>query len=1632
MEKSHLDRPDLDAVIDAALEAELATRPRELLLDGIPQAVRDNLHVDRRPADQLRLDVQHLNKIPALDGLVPFQVWLHNAVRLARPHPAAERLARFCIPADEPQPERELPLPEGDWMAQLTRGIRPAAGERLRRLLEYYCGASGERGLFAGRDGPLADLRQAALEGPRLVVVGGPAGRGKTALLCHLVKALVTEDQVSVVFHAFSERFGTAAGDFAFEVLLGRLSRLHQKSFAPGPDRADRWALLASYLRSLLPGGRRLVVVLDGIDEATDVPLTPDLLPHVLPEATCIILSVRSSGHLDGPRLIEQLAWRPSSAMHLHLPLLDQSAVEAVLAEYLPQVADPANVRRLHALCEGDPLVLGLLVEEWREHGAQLEGPTQPGIEGLWNRQVRRSEHDALAEGGPAWHLVAALASAVGPLTRDDVLSLLEGEVPNGVVLNRALEAIGRFVFQPEPGVYVFCHSRLRQHVEEKLLGPAQRAQWQQRLARWCIEHMRSARPPAYVAAGLVHHLQRVGEGLTDEWQTGWLGLLEPAWLEVRKRVGGLLGYLGDLEALRAVLEADARRQLETGGASRHATVLVRCALCVNSARRTAHLPLFLLIPALRRGLIDPHAALAGSFEDSNPLFGLLPKPWGEWVALLPAGVMPEALDRAIEMANLSEGGEEGFLRAMMARILDWFPRRGLGWLYDLGRVTLRLQLLATAHRELPEGHPLRPVLVDRCQREAESVTPRYALWSVVEDLQSILSTETILPWLREAADLSAVGPTPAHRRDTLVHIARGLPLVEQADRVRHAVLGTLGDTSTARRSLLRHIGRDLPKHLGVAVEVLRAHELLDECADWLWPDPTRPLNFIPGPGMTSDFDGQVERCAALRALLTEVELERLKARAIDQALRVAQYDIGAIRGLVPSLEPQELLAVIGRIEFPEQQWAAARSLIASLPPDSWHELLVEAVNRGSRDEVFDIIEATRLRPEVEVAARLALVEQVADPLVQSILYFDAALRGHESLAEANRALRRAVEQSSVKPGTLLRFYAMFGWLSLTPKLLEFVLETAERDVEALIYAWSQVWHLVSRLAEPWRTNAVERLVSALLSEPSHLSSLPSRVEEALPPEALLRVKRAQLDLLRANGDGQSIVLQVCFMLPLIPHEDERRSLIAEALEANARVSDHLERLEVMCRLGAGEEAIERVVEPLLRHPERVARLQAWRTLPEAWFESRPACQRAWIDDELAYIDEFRPGSGAPLCSLQALFRWGEAGEYDRWLAERRDRLTAKADAVTPPLEEMREWPAAFWNRLVNERENPASDWIRSVLLDVALVSPGFTNDEAFRWAKRLPLYQNPTICALLDRLDPSLRAPIAEELWDYFEQLEGADRGTQRASVVRLLADERRGEAVSALLAEASVHPVAHDGHTDNRIPILFACAPFFSGPHLERTLELAGGVWMRSDQNLLQFVQRLQPEFRRLFIPNFITQLKEEFPDDQRTFHLGSQHHAVTMGPDVSGPKGPRQLLLPHLVACDDGPDPAAVDWSTAASPAQIPSQPCLKRLGERLSSAQLRAYLRSWQRGAGGNWFAPVVGMLGVALLKRPDATGDDRAWLAELAGAHLFRPGDSRMGLLTTIMELSRLLDTLAGRGLGAELGALIEEVGLRWP
>ena len=505
--------------------------------------------------------------------------------------------------------------------------------------------------VFGGRQDDLQTLNDfLRTSSNRCALLLAPAGRGKTALLVQWIdRDLRSSEDWYVVFHPINNRYSTDGLEATFRSLLTSLSHFHGERLDltnPSPDE------FRGRFRDLLtrepPEGRRLLVILDAMDEASGWSMDRTFLPANIPEHVRLVFSARvMAGGWSHDQWCEEFGWARGQTEQLHLETMTEDEVADVLRRMgnpLDALAvDETTLYHIGRICQGEPLTIKLLVESLRD--GEVEPGALPGVrtlrehEGLrafiqlWLEQL----DERIGKDAVVGCLLDLCAAALGPLNFD-TLSMLDGDTfIRASVARTAVKNVRRFIIGrgEEQEGYVFAHPELRRAFFD---GLSERRKRELRrcfvaLGDRCLERRLESE---YVRQFWVGHLaecdkwERMGEVLVDLPPVPGDGLGQPVWLDARYRVeGNHTGYLTDLDVLWRHAEA-----------SDDLVVSFRCALIASTLRSLSGN----LLPELLVGLVQ-----VGTPEGR----------WSAAAALEHVRQMPDASRQADAIEALVKSGVE-------------------------------------------------------------------------------------------------------------------------------------------------------------------------------------------------------------------------------------------------------------------------------------------------------------------------------------------------------------------------------------------------------------------------------------------------------------------------------------------------------------------------------------------------------------------------------------------------------------------------------------------------------------------------------------------------------------------------------------------------------------------------------------------------------------------------------------------------------------------------------------------------------------------------------------------------------------------------------------------------------------
>jgi hypothetical protein len=824
--------------------------------------------------------------------------------------------------------------------------------------------------VLVARDDEMAELSTFVGSDSQWRWVQGAAFAGKTALLSWL--ALHPPPDVDVAACFLQRTTGTASANYALDVLNRQLAAHAVRNYQPAQhlsqQRDDFFDLLDEAARSCAQRGRRLLVLVDGLDE--DQTVEPGLavsswIPDTLPGNAWLLAASRAGVEIGLP--------------------------------------------------EGHPLTHNIEVVRPSEAATEIEKKAASELD-----EARRS-------GGLVYDLLGLLAATQDGLSSDALTELVRRQgrsaVPQVEVVDTLRDRLGRSVLwladpdEPDEEVLAFAHETLLDRA--RVLYRADLPRLLDRVLDWCREWALRAEAeadqvPRYVVQ---HYAERLAD--TESWTPRWLDLLQPAWARLRDRAPGrYLPYREDLARLMqtahrvneeaviagrpapalaaavaatiAMAEVESQYQattcrlvaawLESGRWSTSRTLQYLATMRDRYQRAVA---IGTVAPLLARDTIDDvlelYYGLGGHSDEErgHAAFGVarLLVDAGRTAEAVRFAESEAAADRACEGCNAAAGALPGLPPAEAVRLLGLI-RQWAGGLsgYNLWRFAERLTGFLPRQQVQPLLEQLEPGLdagkyvVDLLDVPADDVqnlasalrvaAPWMAEQLIEEECRALLDSGAGVV----LEDLAEIAPSALHR-----------PILRRANRVAHGY----------RLRILAGL-------LVVGDRVLTKELLLE-----LSP-PASPLD---------ELGSQDDVCRFL-ANLTRSGHGDLAIDYLETAYR-PEY----LEAIVEYLEPrllERLVVLISRVEVTEQAYARA-------------VILPELARRGEPDALTQIARGSWA--DADRFAKIAMgwlpagggVDLPHDSRLALAGLLIAVMDGHTSLAVALPALR------SLEPSLVVR-----------------------------------------------------------------------------------------------------------------------------------------------------------------------------------------------------------------------------------------------------------------------------------------------------------------------------------------------------------------------------------------------------------------------------------------------------------------------------------------------------------------------------------------------------------------------------------------------------------------------------------
>jgi hypothetical protein len=1064
---------------------------------------------------------------------------------------------------------------------------------RIENFLFEYLGSNDQPVPFGGRQAQLAELDAwlADPNAPPYLLMVAEAGGGKSALVTRWAAHLASRGALAVVFVPISIRFQTAAQDVAFAALAARLAQIYeQQANLPAALSAEQWkAQCESYLRLPVPAGQQVVVVIDGLDEATGWRAGPELFAKRPPPGLRVVVTARSRAkESNADRWAALLGWQEARlARKLKLPALDRPGVADALASMgnpLDHLAGQVDlVGELYRLSEGDPLLVRLYVDALRDLGAAAArlrpadlATLEPGLDGFmqrwWadqRRQWQMQGKDPLAEEERLLPLLNACTLANGPLLLNDLAALDSQPFGRGLLVSHQAELLGRWVIgDGKQQGYVFSHPRLRDYFAERLT-PVEASAWQAKFCAWgerVLQALNSGAltpkaAPEYLLRYYATHLQQSHAPAAAFYalvSNGW----RLAWEELDISYGG---FLGDVE--RAWAQARAGYAADQPGKALALVQQIKAALCKASiVAMGSNIQPELLAQAVAAGLRTPVQALA--------ITQLAPTPQQQSAMLsalaahLPPLLLGEAFTIACSIADESSRAEA--LRSLAPHL----PAELLGEALTAVRAIKDKDYRAAALRSLA------PRLPAELLGEALTAVRAIADESYRVDALRNLAPHLPAALLREALTAVRAIADESYRAYALLSLAPHLPAEEHQSVLHEALTAARAiayenSRVEALRSLVPHLPAE--EHQSVLHEALTAARAI--AYENYRVEALRSL--VPHLPAEEHQSVLREALAAVRAIKHKSShaaalcslVPHLPAEARQSVLREALTAVRAIAGdsshakalrsLAPHLPAEllrEALTAVRAIKSESDRAYALSSLAPHLPAEERQSVLCEALTaaRAIADEDSHAAALSSLAPHLP--AELLGEALTAVRAIKREYSRAAALRSlapHLPAEERQTVLREALTAARAIADEDSRVEALS---SLAPHLPAELLGEALTAVRAIEHEYDHAKALSSLAPHLPAELLGEALtaVRAIAGKSSRAKALRSLAPH-LPAEEHQSVLREALAAVRAIAHVSERAYALSSLAPHLPAE-ERQSVLHEALAAVRAIADEDDR----------------------------------------------------------------------------------------------------------------------------------------------------------------------------------------------------------------------------------------------------------------------------------------------------------------------------------------------------------------------------------------------------------------------------------------------------------------------------------------
>ncbi len=389
--------------------------------------------------------------------------------------------------------------------------IHVPALQMQRRLIDSHR-------VFGGRHTELHDFdEQLNVSDKHYHFVTGPAGIGKSALLANWLIKLEGRDE-AVCYHFINRNMGMASEQEALQSLCAQLTELHDLGGHIPVGIGELYSRYADLLKKEIPN-KRLIVIIDGVDEAEEWTPSVMLFPKDLPTSTKIFFSVRTDSEERREKYLLDFALdRADVKLHV-IDVIQKEGISTLIRAAGGHAhgldSDQKFINKVFDASNGNPFYLRFLVKDIAAGYIDKSniGEQPKGVDAFLGRWKEDLYEDLDIDQKVYFELLGFFTAALGPLKIEDLMRL-SPDVLKGELIDRAISgSLLRYLNGDKDSGYSLCHPLFKDHLRKTMFpvdNYVDKNAFKFKILKYC-KNWHSQRS-SYILAHYIAHLIEAGK----------------------------------------------------------------------------------------------------------------------------------------------------------------------------------------------------------------------------------------------------------------------------------------------------------------------------------------------------------------------------------------------------------------------------------------------------------------------------------------------------------------------------------------------------------------------------------------------------------------------------------------------------------------------------------------------------------------------------------------------------------------------------------------------------------------------------------------------------------------------------------------------------------------------------------------------------------------------------------------------------------------------------------------------------------------------------------------------------------------------------------------------------------------